>query len=231
MKKVLVSWSGGLDSTYLIQRYLLDGYEVHAVNNIIHNNASKAIMELNAIHKLIPKLEKLGTFKYLDKLCKIDVNNNNPKYKGLIGQSAIWLYSMCFFDFTGYDHIALGYLACELEVSYLEDINNLAQSLQSFMVGSFPPIQFPLKKIRKISIYELILSELLEDVTHCEMSIYDESKGVKVCQKCLKCSNVKGILKTYKDFLTECKKYDILKNNTRSKWIKVSKEALDSYGS
>jgi len=57
-KKVLVAWSGGIDSTALICKYLQSDYKVDAIYTNLLNNELKIKSELEAINKIIPILEK-----------------------------------------------------------------------------------------------------------------------------------------------------------------------------
>ena len=53
-KRVLVAWSGGLDSTYLIQRYLEMGYGVDAVTcNLANAHMSQMKRERAAMKKMM----------------------------------------------------------------------------------------------------------------------------------------------------------------------------------
>jgi tRNA U34 2-thiouridine synthase MnmA/TrmU len=65
-KKYFVSWSGGLDSTFLIYKLLSEGYSVCSSYVKIGNNEEKTTRELNSIKNIIPlfKDEFKNKFSY-----------------------------------------------------------------------------------------------------------------------------------------------------------------------
>ena len=90
-KKVFVFWSGGLDSTYLVQWLLEQNYHVITGYIEICNNDIKTKMELAAINKMYDifndkypnKLKNLGVLQ------KIDLRSFSDFYA--LPQAMIWM--------------------------------------------------------------------------------------------------------------------------------------------
>ncbi len=126
---ILVLWSGGLDSTYLIQ-HLLDttpDARVRAIYVQITNNEDKVKTELAAIKKMVPVFkEKYGErFIYDGKVCSIEINDNvySPD-KSPLGFSQIpcWIAGVIYGLKHDTTHVALGYVMNDDAISYLEEI-------------------------------------------------------------------------------------------------------------
>ena len=82
VKKAIVSWSGGIDSTYVLYHLLKDkDYEVHAHHVKLLNRGSMMGKQLQAIKILEPMLQKVRPFKYTE----------STQYVSMMGDSWIAL--------------------------------------------------------------------------------------------------------------------------------------------
>lgn len=76
MTKVLITWSGGIDSTYTLAWMLSNtDWEIHAHHAHILNHEGRAEAENKAIKTLIPKLSAIRPFTYSENL--IDHSSRN----------------------------------------------------------------------------------------------------------------------------------------------------------
>ena len=82
VKKAIVSWSGGIDYTYVLYHLLKDkDYEVHAHHVKLLNRGSMMGKQLQAIKILEPMLQKVRPFKYTE----------STQYVSMMGDSWIAL--------------------------------------------------------------------------------------------------------------------------------------------
>lgn len=185
MKKqsVLVLWSGGLDSTYLIYKMLCDGYRVKAFYINIQNNTYQTEREKTAIQKMIP-IFKQWDFEYLGEL--IDINILNPNSKYMLNYPPLFL--LVPYVMGDVDNLAIGYVMNDDAISYIEDIKNIYNSIQPLCSADLPKLIFPLSKYKKEDIWnKLIPPELRQHVTWCENSAC-ETVGKDNCPSCQRMS-------------------------------------------
>jgi len=140
MKRVLIPWSGGLDSTALIFKNLEEGNHVTAVYFKLLNNSNKTKRELKAIHEILKHMMKYNlTFSYLEKTSSIELCNVTTHYN--LSQPPIWLFSS--FHYLGnIDEVQISYIMNDDAISYLDDIKNLYDSLLKFSKDK-PELCFP----------------------------------------------------------------------------------------
>jgi len=197
---ISVLWSGGLDSTYLIQ-HLLDADPsnvVWASYVEIENNKEKVPHELDAIKKMEPILKnKYGDrFVYLGVACKFsikDLSNNLVFY-----QMPLWIAAVVCTTNNKVKEIAVGYVMNDDAISYLSEFRDIVKAFDTISHDPYPKISFPLSKISKTEIFRRIMPELKEHVVWCE-----RPKNGKPCRKCHSCerSPVLKAKKSWKRFL------------------------------
>ena len=74
--KVLILWSGGLDSTSVLKYYLEQtDFEIVTLNvrYLMKNNRSRQDLENESIKKLLPELLKIRKFKHLQSTLELDI--------------------------------------------------------------------------------------------------------------------------------------------------------------
>ncbi len=186
-KTVLIPWSGGMDSTYLIQHYGERGYEVYAGYIELENNEIKSTMELQAIKKLDPLLTAKYDFRYLGTMFKADIAAVDQNRLSL-SQPLVWLTALAYNTYW-YDEVALGYVMSDQGVSWLSDFRDIWQSFSKLSPSpeKWPKLSFPLIKHHKTDMWHMMDKNIRELCVWCEEPIDDEMIGWKPCGKCAPC--------------------------------------------
>lgn len=185
-----VLWSGGLDSTYLIQ-HLLDQdpkNQVYASYVKVSNNSEKADKELAAIEKMQPILaKKYGSRFYYSGTCmEFSVLAETEMHR--LKQIPLWLSAYLLTSYPRDDYFALGYVMNDCAVSYTEEIKEIAKSFSLLSEFVFPPIVFPLSKLDKAEIIGRIDNELLPHLWWCEHP--KENSDERLCGACSPCKRM-----------------------------------------
>ena len=175
MKSIFIPWSGGLDSTYLIYKNLIEGNNVHTSSFVFLNNIGQSLIEYKAKKMLIPILEEIAAennvnFKYNDE------NNFYVKLgnsSNILGQLPLISIGFRYLNYSSVDEVQFGYVQgdClfdenhEFEKLLIQNFNN--NELYNF--GGNPiNLSLPLKETNKTEIIKNLPSELLELVSWCE---------------------------------------------------------------
>jgi 7-cyano-7-deazaguanine synthase in queuosine biosynthesis len=182
--RYLVLWSGGLDSTTMIKHLLDQGHIVDAIYIEFKNNEHKTIRELKAIESLRniffdrnPRFKFLGTAISTDFL----IADGNIDFK----QAPVFIAGiMCTISTEKYDHVAIGYVAGDQIISWLDDLTTIYNSYHgmfSRQTSVLPNLVFPLKKWLKEDNVSF-LGDMIPYVTWCENP--NESDNCGVCTPC-----------------------------------------------
>lgn len=185
-KSIFILWSGGLDSTYLLEQTLLYGNykEVHVGYIQIDNNIEKTKMELAAIKNMLPYFNKFESFKYMGIIANVGVNIG---YSPSLKQVPIWLFGI-YQIAKQYDEIAIAYVLNDCAISYLNDIKNAYKShkflYQDVLYHKIKVAKliFPLIKTDKQTEYNDLNKDLRDLIVWCEDPIKK-----KPCNKCSPC--------------------------------------------
>jgi 7-cyano-7-deazaguanine synthase in queuosine biosynthesis len=176
--KTLVAWSGGLDSTALIDYLLKRGDSVSSIYVELPNNGEKVKREQQAIDNMMPYLNHYA-FRHLG------ITSIQP-YGGSIlslKQPVLWLTGLIYALTTDYDCVSMGYVMGDCAVSYLSEIRAIWDSFAGLTSYKLPPLTFPLIKDEKIELWNKLPDELKKHVTWCEC--YD--KVIAPCGTCHPC--------------------------------------------
>ena len=182
---IYVLWSGGMDSTYLIQ-HLLDADQ----NNVIwssyvdvYNNRQKAKIEKKAVKKMVPILRKKygDRFHYTGASLKIDVNTVGDTLS--LKQMPLWITSIIYSITVRVNQIAVGYVMNDDAISYLDDFRKIIKAYESISEREYPPVIFPLSKINKEYIIKTLDPQLRKHVVWCE----NPKRNGKACNICHSC--------------------------------------------
>lgn len=183
MKKVFILWSGGLDSTYLVNEYIKSGYDVTTGYIEISNNNEKTKRELCAKDKMKEYFSKFNNFKDLGTIyqCNILTDSINVRLSYPIQ------FMNIVYDIGNYDEIAIGYVMNDDAISFLPEIQACWNGYKG-LVDYLPILTFPLIKITKSTEYNSLPIELKDHVTWCESPSYIESN---CCDNCIPCKKMK----------------------------------------
>jgi 7-cyano-7-deazaguanine synthase in queuosine biosynthesis len=184
-KKRIVFWSGGLDSTYLIQKSLEEGYLVTACYINIENNTNKVVREKEAIERLLPHFNKSKNFNYINELLNVNVHP-----QGIVSfyQFPIFMLGMMY-CMNEYDEIALAYVMNDDFVSYQNEAIKLFNAARLFSISDHKcKLVFPLIKKHKFNIIESLDNDLINLVTFCESQYAKD-----FCGTCTPCKKMKSV--------------------------------------
>lgn len=185
---ISVLWSGGLDSTYLIQHLLDENSKniVWASYVELKNNKEKTEMELNAIKKMLPYLNEKykERFKYLGVVCSFDI----IKIGNCSGfaQLPLWISAIISTTSKDVNKIAIGYVMNDDAIAYLPEFKKIVKSYNAISYNPYPQIIFPIHKYKKHDIIPKLTSELLQHVVWCEYPnvVAGEYSACGQCETC-----------------------------------------------
>ena len=185
---IYVLWSGGLDSTFLIQHLLTIYPNANVFSGYVEimNNPSKTRMEKQAIERLIPLLNSKynNRLKHIGTTLKCEISKVSEWIP--LKQLPIWITSIISTTPYDIDEIALGYVLNDCAISYIHDIKHVISSWRKGFSPKFPNITFPLVKFNKEQIMNEIHFELINEVVWCEMPT--ENNGLFIpCNSCVPC--------------------------------------------
>lgn len=162
-KSYLVSWSGGLDSTYLIYKLISEGHRVDAVYTALFNNLGKTERESAAIESIRIIFEKNNNFNFLG-TTKIEVTGGGS---ALVLKQIPALLTTLLYSTNNNDIVALSYVMNDCAVSFLPEIKKIWNSYKS-LSDNLPKLEFPLIKNNKQDIWYKLPEEIRQYTTWCE---------------------------------------------------------------
>lgn len=205
-KVPLLLFSGGLDSSYMLQTYLEQGnVETVYVKGLI--GEEKIAKELAARRKIIKVLqEKTGHYVLRDHVVDIgNIFNGSMPDQGF-AQPPMWIVgALQVSDHTKHSHLAIGYVSGDQVACMIPYIVATWDNLQYFAKGGRIPVEFPLQLKRKTDILCQIWPQVVQHVWVCELPVwwrngkrlyyYDGAGGqIKACGKCAACVTSAGTM-------------------------------------
>lgn len=193
MKDVFVLWSGGLDSTFLVEKNLIDGNSVTVGYAKLNNNEKKTEKELASIKKMLGifKTRCPGTVRDLGVISEhlFNLGSGNLTLK----QLPVWINSLLYLD-RNYEEIQIGYTMNDDAISYIPDIHKIYDAYRGLMTRDMSPITFPLMKQKKADTLYLISDDIRKLIVFCED---ERSDFCGTCHSCLR----------MKDTIRECSEW------------------------
>lgn len=214
-KKVIVLFSGGLDSTYLVWDNLVSGNEVYPIYIEIKNNYNKSVLEKNRVESLYKEFYKdfgdlIKPPKYVT---SIEVFDSSTTLHLL--QVPIWIFSLVYSQIKDVDEIQIGYVMNDDAVSYITDIKKIYNSYKG-IVDELIPIKFPLIKYKKEVLFKELPKEYYNLTVTCEEPrvIGNEKDEIIQYQACGHCPACQRIINTrlYNEFPESYKYVEIDKS-------------------
>ena len=194
-KHILVSFSGGLDSTYLVYKNLKKGNKVTGLYTSIQNNEYKTIVEKHQTEKLEELFKKEFPDRFfLEQGIDIMVHGYCDLH---LNQIMIWLMSTLYHG-SRYDEVHIGAVMNDDLISYIDDVKKTWKSFK-FLSDNLPKLRFPLTKLPKYEIIKKLPPEYKELVVYCENpGILKPIKGrnkklvFENCGSCVPCKRYEG---------------------------------------
>ena len=180
--RILALWSGGLDSTYMLQYLSEQGHEVYAGYVAYRNNREKTTRELEAIDK-IRETEFFHRYriKYLGTI--YDVKVDKPARNMQLNQPLMWLSALAYAIGNDTEAVAIGYVMNDDAISFIDDFKNIYESFKP-LVFNLPPLMFPLTKLPKEVFWKRMDDEVKSLITWCENT--GDKNDCGQCQPCIR---------------------------------------------
>lgn len=204
MERLLIPWSGGLDSTLLVVRALEHSKaELHTSYVNVENNSRKSWCEDQAITELRDELRKVyKEFTHHDRT-KIDLGEWTEGGSSL--QPFMWLTSMIPISSTlvGHDvnlRIQMGYILPDGVISRLPEIRKAWIALwgQTLPDYTAPKLETPLHFLSKRDVHRTITRyekhhgiDLVKHIWTCEDPQRVHHNGFSGYERCRNCSSCK----------------------------------------
>lgn len=201
-KNVLILFSGGLDSTYLIWKNLKEGNNIFPVYVELDNNINKSIVEKQEIKLLHEKFVNEFGFGRIQPIHFVTKLGIYGSYQSPVNfpQPILWIFSLIFSINKYIDEIQIGYVINDDAISFINEIKNVYRSLKPFMDYQ-KPIKFPLIKETKFKLIDELPKKYLSHVTSCEnpnltkISVKNKNNGnkytfYKPCGGCISCKKI-----------------------------------------
>ncbi len=199
MKVPLILFSGGLDSTLMLQQLLeLGDVETLYVRGAQGENKIKK--ELAARQKIIHKLERItGNRVRNDHVVTI---SNELFHGGMPDvawtQPTAWIMAaLQVSDGQRHSHLCIGYVSGDCILSRMENITQAWYHIQMFTKQNVIPVYFPLHLKEKWQVLNMIDARVWDDTWVCEMPIKD-GRQLVACNKCTPCHDQASYLLNFK---------------------------------
>ena len=190
-KKVLVLFSGGLDSTYLVYKNLKEGNQVIPIYTEIMNNTKKVYAEKTQIDRIYNLLyEEFSGYLhpiYFPNRFEITGSGGNVS---VLPQVPAWIFGIIYSgQLQNVDEVQIGYVMNDDAISYLDDIKAIYHSYQNMVPIKLPELVFPLTKTKKYEIDEKLPEKYRELTISCEYPTIAYNQGIKFydCGDCEPC--------------------------------------------
>jgi 7-cyano-7-deazaguanine synthase in queuosine biosynthesis len=218
MKKCLIFFSGGIDSTYLLIKNLeLNNYIYPVYLDIDGINPTQKEQELLAIDKILFELKNHNQIHAFKNFKLSWLATMQPIQMPQMFITWAWHIAMLgsYYDNGGFDEVQLAYCLNDCAVSYIKQMENLWDSFTDFIglenkYDSFPhdrvppKLYFPLTAISKSSMVAYLSDKypnILKNCWWCENPHISEDweierfgfpEGVIPCGKCPSCRRMSG---------------------------------------
>lgn len=186
--KYTVLWSGGFDSTYMIQNLLEDQNNTVKAYYVAMGTeqSDKAKMELHSISKLKEVFKDLFKDRFEYKEIVFSISHHKHNTDVYTPQLMTLLHALYECVEKDTDRVALGFVMNDSSISYIEDLKTIWSGFSELcMLHSWPKLVFPLSKFSKSSTYYYINKKLKELCVCCE---YPQSTPNRTfCDTCEPC--------------------------------------------
>lgn len=188
----LIAWSGGLDSTALVWKSLLDGHKVKTIYIEIPGNGEKVKREQAAMVKMMEFMKPYPIENLYKSTIDLTVQADIE-----LAQPAVWLLGLAYACKPDIEEVNVGYVLSDQAVSWIPEIKALWNSYSGLMRKPLPPLEFPLIKWDKRDLWNLLPPELRAHATWCESSSGPHADPEKLiivdtpCGSCVPCRRMK----------------------------------------
>lgn len=190
---VLIPWSGGMDSTYLVYKAILAGCRVTTAYYKIENNDLKTKAELEARIPMIEYFYQLARehntrYSDLGVVFTVDVGHHR-NHVGQFTQTPLWVLASAYCA-ADYDYVAMGFVQNDDTLSWLNEYTRLFNAYKQIQHDFVKPpkvkLIYPISKSSKGVIYHQLPSDLRNKTWTCEEPLEHEGKYYE-CGNCKPC--------------------------------------------
>lgn len=199
MSNIFCLWSGGLDSTYMVNKFLEEGHTVVTGHVYLENNIHSMLREADAREPMAKYFQKKfpDTFVNMGKLYSIDAMIHNDTIP--LKQAFLWMMSYLTlpnYSYRKIDKFALGYVMNDDALSYLDELRNIFKTLNDFAESEIELI-FPIIKCHKMVMYNELPDILRNNITWCDKN----EEILDPCGSCVSCKRMDnaGIIFPFKE--------------------------------
>lgn len=187
MSNIFCLWSGGLDSSYMIDQLLREGNDVVAGYcniNEGHAQSNREDFAREAMGRQFRAIYGDGRFSCV-RTFDFGIHSVNQEFP--IKQAFVWLMSYISIPNNShklFDSVAIGYTMNDDALSYIDELKASWNTFNSFSRKKVDLI-FPLLKCKKSDMWESCPSYISDHVTWCESSDIRD-----FCEECHSCKRM-----------------------------------------
>lgn len=195
----LILFSGGLDSSYLLETMLRRG-NVETMY-VIGSQGQEKIDKERSVRKKIIRILEAKTGNKVLRDTEFEMKNMFGGYNYIpenkFSQPAMWLNGALHIANSGHAELLIAYVMGDQICSFVKDIEQAWNSLQAF-TKHFPiPVRFPFLTTTKQDILDNIDPRVVQNVWICELP-YNRDHELRACGNCAACLTIFGQLQIWK---------------------------------
>jgi 7-cyano-7-deazaguanine synthase in queuosine biosynthesis len=192
-KRILMLFSGGLDSTWLLYNRVKEGCAVDVFYAKGGQSQFKQECEKQRRELIKAWIEEHATEENPADITEVRDNQVEVQFgaaKHASWRQAIgWLVSaLAVVDYTKHGCVEIGYVMGDEISQHLHDIQDAWKSLWKFSkMGDPIPLEFPLRITSKYDILKQLPGELYKLTWVCELPVMEEGGALRACEHCHAC--------------------------------------------
>ena len=186
VKRPLILFSSGLDSTYLLWTQLQKG-NVDVLYVSAGQHPSKVSAERSACTKIIEMLEEMtGNRVVNQKYIKVSDGIRHDSY-WKFSQPASWMYAaLHHVDYRAHSSVMIGYVLGDQILQCLGHLHAAWDSLYAISQHGVVPLEFPLLEVTKQHILSQLPNNVAKQIWVCELPETVEGRHYH-CGNCIPC--------------------------------------------
>lgn len=185
--KVLVMFSGGLDSTAVLWRCINSGEGLHVHHLYLVNRENRASAEDRAVREIVAYMKGVREFGFSESY------HEYPCYSGgFLWDSDIFSFmagGICL-GMGSIREVAIGMTASDMEGGISRRIERANRIFDAF--GTRAKKVYPLAEMTKRQVWDELPENIRNMTWSCRTPIY-EGEGIKRCGRCRTCSELEAI--------------------------------------
>lgn len=196
MSKILIPFSGGLDSTFLLYSALKNKEDVTPIYCNIKNNHDKVEREEQQRDKILKLLdEEFGTYLSGMNHPTMTFQTTTTNFNLLLTQPPIFLTSILYCLDESIKEVRIGYCMNDDAISFIPELKRIWGAFQGIYAYKLPKLTFPLMKRKKTEYWRELPNEIFQETYFCECPDCGED-----CGRCFTCKRSihEGLFYRYK---------------------------------